>query len=593
VLLALLLAACSGGSQPPPGPEIASITLSPETATLEVGQTQTFSAVAREASGNPVSASFSWASSSPQVASIADGLATGLAEGSTQITASSGGVTSNAATLTVIPGGGSLEPPAIASFTANPATIAPGEASTLSWSVSGATSLSISADIGPAIGTVTGSSITVRPARTTTYTLTATNAAGEDSASTTVTVAGTEPPVGVSNTIAYVRPNDESGDEIRLINPDGSGDRLLWSTDQPDPYGVEEISSLAWRPDGGELAFASDHEGACSIFEADLYSVLADGSGYRRITNAPACAELAGYPKGAVVVEVENRSESYGPFFVYVQGAPGVKIASLGGTGVGSVLFEEVADLGEGVLQFVMVTDARYRWWGLPVDVRAGATVAAPRQVLLSDALSEFGAWWPSWHLSGTKLGYVLGLGIMHEIGANPGLLAIGEFLLAEGAETAGVFNGHLAWGPTPALADSFLYATFASDDFALDGIYLAVEGGRDRGDRIVAIEFGLVQGLAWLPDGSGFVYSVTESFDSYANIYAYSFATGQVTQLTSFTDEFAVQLSVSPDGQSIVFERVADLYFPTEPASLWIMSLNGGGLRLLVENGRAPAWSR
>jgi hypothetical protein len=397
------------------------------------------------------------------------------------------------------------------------------------------------------------------------------------------------PPPGGGVTIAYVRPNNDSGDEIRLIEPDGSGDRLVWSTDKPDPYDVESISSLAWRPDGGELAFASDHEGACSIFVSDLYSIKADGSGYRRITNAPACDELAAYPKGAVVVEVENLSEDYtGPFFVYVQGAPSVKFLSAVDP---TVIFEEVADLGQGILQFVAVTDGTYRWWGLPVDVQAGSTVQAPRLVLSSDAIAEFGAQWPSWHLSGSKLAYVLGFGIMNQINANPGPLSIGDFLL-EGVETAGVFNDHLAWGPTPALADSFLYATYASEDFALDGIYLAEEGGQDRGERLVGTE-GLVQGLDWLPDGSGFVYSVTESFDSYANIYAYSFASGQVTRLTSFTDEFAVQLSVSPDGQQIVFERVTDLYFSSEPASLWIMNRDGSGLRLLVENGRAPAWSR
>jgi len=61
-------------------------------------------------------------------------------------------------------------PPSINSFTASPATINSGQSSTLSWTVSGATSLSI--DNG--VSTVTGTSRVVAPSATTTYKLTAT-----------------------------------------------------------------------------------------------------------------------------------------------------------------------------------------------------------------------------------------------------------------------------------------------------------------------------------------------------------------------------------------------------------------------------------
>ncbi len=64
--------------------------------------------------------------------------------------------------------------PTISSFTASPSGINPGGSSTLTWSVSGATSLSISG-----VGTVTGSSTAVSPTSTTTYTLTATNSSGQ------------------------------------------------------------------------------------------------------------------------------------------------------------------------------------------------------------------------------------------------------------------------------------------------------------------------------------------------------------------------------------------------------------------------------
>src|SRR5262249_16349908 len=73
-------------------------------------------------------------------------------------------------------GGGSATPPVpvIASFTASPNSIQAGQSATLNWSVTGATTLSIS----PGVGTVTGTSVTVSPSATTTYTLTATNSGG-------------------------------------------------------------------------------------------------------------------------------------------------------------------------------------------------------------------------------------------------------------------------------------------------------------------------------------------------------------------------------------------------------------------------------
>jgi len=87
--------------------------------------------------------------------------------------------------------------PVITSFSANPATITAGQVSTLSWSVSGATSITI--DNG--IGDVTSlTSKLVVPSATTQYTLTATNSGGSKTAAVTVTVNSSVPvsPTGVS-----------------------------------------------------------------------------------------------------------------------------------------------------------------------------------------------------------------------------------------------------------------------------------------------------------------------------------------------------------------------------------------------------------
>ena len=104
LLAALAASACggSGGTTPPP-PAVASIAVAPASPSVAVGATQQFTATAKDASGNVMSGvSFTWASSATSIATVsASGLATAVAAGTTQITASSGGVTSTADTLTV------------------------------------------------------------------------------------------------------------------------------------------------------------------------------------------------------------------------------------------------------------------------------------------------------------------------------------------------------------------------------------------------------------------------------------------------------------------------------------------------------------
>jgi len=95
-------------------------------------------------------------------------------------------------------GGGGLAP-VITSFTSDAATVAPGQSTTLRWSVTNATSVSI--DHG--VGLVSGTSVVVTPVDTTTYTLTATGSGGRATQSVSVSVHSPflhlqydDPPVG-------------------------------------------------------------------------------------------------------------------------------------------------------------------------------------------------------------------------------------------------------------------------------------------------------------------------------------------------------------------------------------------------------------
>jgi hypothetical protein len=74
--------------------------------------------------------------------------------------------------------------PVIASFTASPSTITAGQSATLSWNVSGASYYVVS----PQVGAVRGTSVTVTPTATTTYTLYGTNEYGRTTATVKVVV---------------------------------------------------------------------------------------------------------------------------------------------------------------------------------------------------------------------------------------------------------------------------------------------------------------------------------------------------------------------------------------------------------------------
>jgi hypothetical protein len=74
--------------------------------------------------------------------------------------------------------------PAIASFTASSQNVSAGTPITLNWSVTGASYLIVSPDIGA----VRGTSTVVTSSQTTTYTLYATNAFGRTTATLNITV---------------------------------------------------------------------------------------------------------------------------------------------------------------------------------------------------------------------------------------------------------------------------------------------------------------------------------------------------------------------------------------------------------------------
>lgn len=192
-----LLAGCRGvgllGTLPPAAPT-ASISASP--GTLDSGS----------------SATLTWTTANATSVSINQGVGTVAASGSMKVSPSAttqytltaigtGGTTTATATVTI------HDLPPKATLTANPTTITAGNHSTLTWTTTDATTVTIE----PGIGTVSASgSTTVSPAVTTKYTLTATGQGGTTTVAATVTVPIPPPTATISADPATITAGNKS-----------------------------------------------------------------------------------------------------------------------------------------------------------------------------------------------------------------------------------------------------------------------------------------------------------------------------------------------------------------------------------------------
>ncbi|MFN8469814.1 MAG: hypothetical protein U0X20_29930 [Caldilineaceae bacterium] len=438
---------------------------------------------------------------------------------------------------------------------------------------------------------------------------------------------GTQPPSvsSADNTayaIAYVGPSRDSR-QIRLVDPDGSNDRLLWAA-PPDTQRQDGIGELSWRSDAGELAFDSGHDWHRSLYVRDIYALTPSGGGFRRLTRPPAAGGTNAYPTGTVSFWVQPNT--VGDVELYVEGMDhAVSIAARSNLAYSMTL--TVADLGPNVRQYIRLYDPTGAM-GVRCDYNQAGWVD-----VVAGQVTDIGTIWfgfgteytcpsalrPAWLLNRNELLYLAaeadGSGLQDDSNvwriagdappASPGerildysqYVADGRLTLAVPGRTAATANQFLAVVDQTPWSPSIFRAPV--DD---PGQREFINWGRCR----ITCD---ITGLAWLPDGSGFLFSLTGSdygaggkIEQVGAIYHYTFADETLTELYRISKEAIGRLDLSPDGAQIVFERSNGLDATTQnhwlrptllcPCQLWLINSDGTNAHLFVQDGRAPVWS-
>lgn len=390
-----------------------------------------------------------------------------------------------------------------------------------------------------------------------------------------------------TGTIAYL---DASGDatylkQIRTIGADGSNDQLIWTV--PDSS-TQRINDIEWHPNGSRIGMTANIESTCSIFYDDVFTINANGSNLTRITNNPRCSDLASYPKGAVTVKfVNNFVSTTQQGLAYVEGADEAEFLTIPPGTSTTVTFNNVADLGSGVMQQIVFRIAGQfgqdaYWNPIGVDVVTGSTVSAPDLSVSSGKILQFAVKKLSWHPNGTEIGFAFAdAGIPYRMAANSAVSADPTSIMSSGNANA----TDLAWSPD---GTQVVYT-----DNLNNKIYLLDVGGAAPGTEITSIDPGSI-GLEidWIPDGSGFVVSVIDAFGESGNLFHYDIAAMQFNLLEALVDNKApFAPSVSPDGQYVAYTIQTINPNDTFEMDLWLIGIDGTGKTLLKSGGGYPDW--
>ncbi len=373
------------------------------------------------------------------------------------------------------------------------------------------------------------------------------------------------------------------GQQVRLINPDGSNDRAVWNIPQPEFYALFDV---ALSPDGTSIAISSPHEDACSLLRSDVFTMDTSGNNLRRLTSPPTCADSDHLPRGSVRVTFENQLSDVSTFVIYVEGARNRETVTVLPGSTKTWTFHDVADYGPGYRhRIVAVSDTTDAWLDplVSADVIPGQTSTANALYRISNSTAalNFFAFGLDWRPTTNTIGYSLG-GDLKTIGPNAPIGSIGDSL--------NLIDVTYTW----AWSDDGKWVAYV--DNSTDSIYIW-EPGSSTPPRKIVNNTDLtanIKGLDWVP-GENKVIFAYEDYISYENLYAVSWDENDETlvNLTQFDGsapdgQYANYPSVSPDGQSIVFQYRT---WPTGTAELWTIKMDGSQMQSLGVQGVRPDW--
>ena len=420
--------------------------------------------------------------------------------------------------------------------------------------------------------------------------------------------------------IAFVK-SSRDNQAIHMVNPDGSNDREIWRVPSP-VLSANGVGYVAWNPDASEIAFDSGHITA-SLTIRDIYAVKPNGTGLRRITNAPHPSTFNSFPKGKVAVSVYNVGASGKILQAYIEGAAAPIQWEAAGGSRRDLLFEDVADYGDGVKQYVVFKDETNRCsYDLVAnaDVKSGQTTRTVGDINVYDSSVPqcVQPYHPAWSADGTQLGY-----LVHKQGIAASFQ--NNFWLSPAVNVPPTNKGQEVIPLPPSVSDERIINFFAlgptanrANEILFDRQNLTnIVTGLPHilkapiNDPALAEEVILdlkepcpytqgVQtacralGLAWLPDGSGFVFSLIAKDLISSNkdvnyLYRYDFATQATTRIAALGNGLVTDVTISPDMQKVAYARAlnGDAAF-----DIWVIDMNGANNQKIVSDARSPAWS-
>lgn len=422
--------------------------------------------------------------------------------------------------------------------------------------------------------------------------------------------------------IAYVTPSRGPG-AIVVSAPDGSGIRTLFEP----PTGTnasDAVERLAWSPDGRRLAFSSSHQWRQSVSFSDIYVISRDGRDLKRPTSSPDPSRYDDYPKGKVKVVIDNPSIHSAETIVSMEGAK--KPVSFLGKQASRVTveFDDVADFGDGVRQYVRVfrqpAGAFGDCWldlGVFADVEPGKTVDAGK-LSWSNKSNCMRSWQPTW-INNERIAFLsvefpwqpFPSNNVWSTSANikPGE-RLTQRLLNMDTRTRSDKLSAIAAGPK--IADGQELLLLESHGRMSTTVHSAPT---DDVERLSNVNLGrcprtfcLITGVDWRSDGNGLFVAEAQSAATgnpprdVSILYEFDAASRSRRQILTLPNEIIGRITVSPDNKTIAFERASRLIDTIDnvrfgprvqcPCSVWLVNADGSNLRKLAADGRAPAWT-